>query len=308
MNRERATRVALLAYPPDVRERVGHEMTATLLDASAGSRTRFRREIAALDPRGRQRARPAHGGDRDAPGPGRRRLPGRRVADDARPEHAARADGRGVSRTRCSRRGRSSCSPSPSRSPSSATTGRRGRGAGLDGRALPVTARPSPGHGCAVVAVTLPSVVCFAVLVVAPRRRAPDPRRLGWLVVPVTLVATFGPAKDDQSPVLFAVVAVAAVLVVVYALATLTPIRASRSPPPSPSAPSRSARPPPACSRSSRRWSWPSPSCAFATFGARRRSDRSSVRRCPQRPAVRRGWQRAARRIASGPCSRTRPS
>ena len=79
-----------------------------------------------------------------------------------------------------------------------------------------------PGMAVAVAAATLPAVVCFATLAVAPRRRVPDPRRLGWLVVPVTLVATFGPAKDDQSPVLFAVVAVAALLVIVYALATLT--------------------------------------------------------------------------------------
>ena len=56
MIRERATRVALLAYPPDVRERVGDEMTATLLDASAGSRTRFAREVAALARAGVRRA------------------------------------------------------------------------------------------------------------------------------------------------------------------------------------------------------------------------------------------------------------
>ena len=48
MSREGATRVALLAYPRDVRERAGGEMTATLLDASAGSRTRFLRELAGL--------------------------------------------------------------------------------------------------------------------------------------------------------------------------------------------------------------------------------------------------------------------
>ena len=87
--RGRVARAALRAYPPDVRERLGGEMTATLLDASAGSRTRFAREVAAL----------AHGGmrlrGRRAAAAGARRVlaDGLCLAgvwvDDARPEHAA---------------------------------------------------------------------------------------------------------------------------------------------------------------------------------------------------------------------------
>ena len=73
----------------------------------------------------------------------------------------------------------------------------------------------------AVLAITLPSAACFLVLLVAPRRRAPDLRRLAWLIVPATLVAALGPPKYDQSPLLLAIVAIAALLVVLYAIATL---------------------------------------------------------------------------------------
>jgi amino acid transporter len=65
-------------------------------------------------------------------------------------------------------------------------------------------------------------VACFAVLALAPRRRPSDLRGLGWLVVPATLVATLGPPKYEQSPLLLAIVAIAAILVVVYAIAMLS--------------------------------------------------------------------------------------
>ena len=124
----------------------------------------------------------------------------------------------------------------------------------------------------------------------------------------MTLVATFGPPDYDQSPLLLALVAVAVVLVVVYALATLPtdPRIAIAGAVPfstitlgTPSAGLLALVAPVVLAIAVVR---------LRHLGARRRSDRSSVRRCPQRPAVRRGWQRAARRIASGPCSRTRPS
>jgi hypothetical protein len=40
--------------------------------------------------------------------------------------------------------------------------------------------------------------------------------------VPATLVIAFGPPKPDQSPLLLALVAIAVLIVVFYALATLT--------------------------------------------------------------------------------------
>ena len=43
-------------------------------------------------------------------------------------------------------------------------------------------------------------VICFCVLVLAPRRRAPDLRRLAWLLVPATLVATAGAAARRGLP------------------------------------------------------------------------------------------------------------
>ena len=58
-------------------------------------------------------------------------------------------------------------------------------------------------------------IVCFCVLVLAPRRRAPDLRRLAWLLVPATLVAAAGPPPGEASPLLVAGVLLAALLVVV---------------------------------------------------------------------------------------------
>lgn len=221
MNRERATRVALLAYPPDVREHVGHEMTATLLDASAGSRTRFLREIAALtragvNARGRRTAA----------------IGTRRVLADGVCLAAVWLMTLDLS-TLLSQRVRGF--EDPLLAPWSlvllavalvlALVG-YDRLAGVaalvwTAARFPLLLDHHPGMGALLVALTLPSVACFAVLVVAPRRRARDPRRLAWLLVPVTLVATLGPPDYDQSPLLLALVAVAVVLVVVYALATL---------------------------------------------------------------------------------------
>ena len=61
--------------------------------------------------------------------------------------------------------------------------------------------------------------LCFAVMVVAPRRRAPDARRLAWLLVPAALVAVFGPRGN---PLAVALVLVAVLLVAAFAVATLT--------------------------------------------------------------------------------------
>src|SRR4051812_39758835 len=50
--RERVAGLALCAYPPVARAARGEEMLGTLLDASAGSRSRFVRETVALVRRG----------------------------------------------------------------------------------------------------------------------------------------------------------------------------------------------------------------------------------------------------------------
>jgi hypothetical protein len=222
MSRERAARVALLAYPPHVRDELGAEMTATLLDASGGSSRRFARELADLVRLG-LRARAARTA---AAGPRRVIADGICVAgvwlmtldlstllsQVARGEH------------------------DPLLAPASlillgvalalALVGYdRLAGAGAllwTAARLPALLDHQPTMKLAIMAVSLPSVACFAVLVLAPRRRAPDLRGLGWLVVPATLVATLGPPKYEQSPLLLAIVAIATILVVVYAIAMLT--------------------------------------------------------------------------------------
>ena len=58
MSRARLARIALGAYPAPARASHGEEMLATLLDASAGSRRRFVREVADLVRLGLTCARP----------------------------------------------------------------------------------------------------------------------------------------------------------------------------------------------------------------------------------------------------------
>lgn len=62
-------------------------------------------------------------------------------------------------------------------------------------------------------------IVCFAVMIVAPRRRAPDVHRLAWLVVPAVLVIALGPR--DHNPILVAGVLLAAILTATLALSML---------------------------------------------------------------------------------------
>jgi hypothetical protein len=221
MSRERMLRAALLAYPAGVRERSGAEMAATALDAAAGSRIRFARESADLVRLG-LRAR-----GRETAAAGARRV----IADglclagvwimtlDLSTLLAQRV--RGLH--------------DPLLAPASlvllavalclALAG-RDRLAGIaalvwTAARLPALLADDAGPALAVLAVTVPSLVCFTLLVARPRRRAPDPRGLAWLIVPATLVAAFGPPSYEQSPLLLLAVAVAALLVALYGLATL---------------------------------------------------------------------------------------
>jgi hypothetical protein len=67
-------------------------------------------------------------------------------------------------------------------------------------------------------AVELLPALCFAALVLTPRERALDPRRLAWLLVPVVLIATFGPPPAEQSVLALALVATAIGLSAGYAM------------------------------------------------------------------------------------------
>jgi hypothetical protein len=219
--RERATRAALLTYPPDLRERVGPEMTATLLDASAGSRARFARELAGL---GRAGLR-VRGQRTTAAG-------ARRVLADALCLTGVWFMTLDLS-TLLAQRVRGF--EDPLLAPWSLVLLAAALALALVGydriagvaalvwtaTRFPILLDHRPGMAVVLLAVTLPSASCFAVLVFAPRRRAVDPRRLAWLVVPVTLAAAFGPKPYEQSPPLIALVTIATVLVIVYGLATL---------------------------------------------------------------------------------------
>jgi hypothetical protein len=222
MSRELATRVALLAYPPGVRDRIGAEMTGTLLDAAAGSRMRFAQElvgVARLGLRARAQATAAAGT--------------RRVIADGLCLAGVWLMTLDLS-TLLAQTARGMHDPllAP---PSVALLGvalalalvgydRLAGAAGIAWAAarFPALLDDRPGMALAVVVATLPSLICFTVLVVAPRKRARDPRRLAWLIVPATLILTLGPPKPDQSPLLLALVAVAVLIVVLYALAALS--------------------------------------------------------------------------------------
>jgi hypothetical protein len=220
--RERLTRAALLAYPDDVRAAIGAEMTATLLDASAGSRTRFVRELADLARLGlRSRAhRTAAAGPRRVIADGLCLAGVWLMTLDLSTLLAQTVRGM----------------HDPLLAPPSlillgvalalALAG-HDRLAGATALAwtaarLPALLGDRPGATLEVIAATLPSVTCFAVMALAPRRRTPEVRGLAWLIVPATLVLTFGPPPYDQPPLLVALVAITALLVVVYALAMLT--------------------------------------------------------------------------------------
>jgi hypothetical protein len=221
MSRDRAVQMALLTYPPQVRHELGAEMTATALEVAEGSRRRFGRELAGLVRLG-LRARATR-----TAGAGSRRVI---------------ADGLCLAgvwlmtldlSTLLSQTVRGM--QDPLLAPASlvllgialalALVGHdRVAGAAAlvwTAARLPALFDHHPTLKLAVLAVSLPSIVCFAVLVIAPRKRELDLRGLAWLVIPATLVATLGPPKYEQSPLLLAVVAVAAILVVVYAVAML---------------------------------------------------------------------------------------
>jgi hypothetical protein len=214
------TRAGSLAYPPEVWASLGAEMTDTLLDSSAGSRRRFTREIADLVQLG-LRTRAAR-----TAGAGATRLI---------------ADGFCLAAvwlmtldlsTLLAQRARGMQDPMLAW-PSIVLLGAvlalalvgygRVAGAGaLVWTALRIPALWEHHPGIGYLAPELLPVVCFLVLLLAPRQRAVDPRGLAWLIVPATLVATLGPSDGDQSPLLLAIVALASVLVVLFALAMLT--------------------------------------------------------------------------------------
>jgi hypothetical protein len=193
VNREGIAAIALLAYPPAVRAVRGDEMLATLLDASAGSGRRFAREVVDLV----------------------------RVGLRARATETARAGtGRLVADGLClaavwvmtldlstllAQRYRGMHDPLLAWASIALLAGLLAlaligfdRLAGVG--ALAWTALRMPHLGPFAPEV-LP-VVCFAVMLLAPRRRPMDVRRLAWLLVALAalLVVAFAVALLPTDP------------------------------------------------------------------------------------------------------------
>ena len=219
MTRDRVAQIAVWAYPQARRASRGDEMVATLLDACGDSRRRFVREIVDLVRLG-LRARATQVA---------RAGPARLVADGfclagiwlmtadlvtlvswrSRGIHGPLVDWPSIGLL---------CAAL-----AIALIGvDRLAGAGAlvwTALRLPHLIDQHPGLGGLVVEA-LP-VICFAVMVLAPRRRAADPYRLAWLAAPIALVATFGPPADERSPILLATAALAAIAAAAFALAML---------------------------------------------------------------------------------------
>ena len=219
MSRERIAGLALLSYPAAARDARGEEMLATLHDVSAGSGRDFAREIANLVRLG-LRARGSQTASAGA----------RRIVADGLCLAAVWLMTLDVS-TLLSQRARGMHDPLLS-APSIALLAGvlalaligydRLAGAGaLVWTALRLPALWDHHAGLVNLAPEVLPIVCFCVLVLAPRRRAADPRRLAWLLVPATLVAAAGPPPGEASPLLVAGVLLAALLVAAAAVALL---------------------------------------------------------------------------------------
>ena len=205
MTRDGVTCMALTAYPRELRDARGEEMRATLLDATDGRRVwRFAREILDLVRAG-LRVRAVHTA---------RVGPARLVADGAclaavwiLTLDLATLLGQRV-------RGEQDALLAPWSIALLAVvlaTALVGfdRVGGVGALVWTATRTPALLHDISVsdaLSAMVVPVVCFAVLIVAPRRRPPDARRLAWLVLPVALAAVLGPPPWEQNGLLVAVV------------------------------------------------------------------------------------------------------
>ena len=204
MSRERIAGLALLSYPADAREARGEEMLATLHDVSAGSRRGFAREIADLV-----------------------RLGLRRRATSTASVGARRLIADGLCLAAVWLMNDPLLAPAPLALLVAAlalaliSRDRLAGAAALAWTALRMPSLWDHHPGIVNLAPELLPILCFCVMVLAPRRRATDLRRLGWLIVPATLVLTLAPPNGERSPLLLAYVLLGAVLVTAFALAML---------------------------------------------------------------------------------------
>jgi hypothetical protein len=218
MTRADAARIALLAYPSPARAARGGEMVATLLDVSAGSRRRFVAELIDL----------ARAGLRDRAALTARAGAPRLVADGLCLAAVWVATLDLV--TLLAQRARGMHGPLlvwPSIALLAAALAlaligldRLAGAAGLLWSALRLPELLHLHPGLAGLAPEVLPLVCFTVLLLAPRRRSPDLERLAWLLVPVGLLTLFGPGIGN-SPILMGAVLLGVLLVVAFAVALL---------------------------------------------------------------------------------------
>jgi hypothetical protein len=219
MSRERIAGLALLAYPAAARTARGEEMLATLHDVSAGSRRGFAREIADLVRLGLRTRATA------TASVGARRL----IADGLCLAAVWLMTLDAV--TVLVQRARGLHDPLLAAAPlallaAALAVALVGHDRVAGAAALVWTALRLPSlwdhhPGIVNLAPEAVPIVCFCVMVLAPRRRTTDLRRLGWLIVPATLVLTLAPPNGERSPLLLAYVALGAILVTAFAVAML---------------------------------------------------------------------------------------
>jgi hypothetical protein len=218
VTREDATRVALLSFPRPVRAARGDEMLATLLDASAGSRRRFIGELVDLVKVGLS--------DRAAQTAS---VGARRLVADGLCLAAIWLLTLDLS-TLLAQRSRAMHDPLlawPSIALLAAVLAlaligleRLAGAAAVLWTALRLPELTDLHPGLAGLAPEVLPVVCFLVLTLAPRRRAPDLQRLAWLLVPLGLVTLSGPGIGD-SPMLFGAVLLGVCVIVASAVTML---------------------------------------------------------------------------------------
>ena len=219
MSRERIAELALLSYPAAARAARGEEMLATLHDVSADSRRGFAREIADLVRLGLRTRATATAS-----------VGVRRLLADGLCLAAVWLMTLGVS-TLLVQRARGLHDPLLAAAPLALLAAalavaligydRVAGAAALLWTALRLPSLWDHHPGIVNLAPEVLPIVCFCVMVLAPRRRTADLRRLGWLIVPATLVLTLAPPNGERSPLLLAYVALGAILVTTFAVAML---------------------------------------------------------------------------------------
>jgi hypothetical protein len=219
MTREGAARIALWAYPPTARAATGEEIVSTLLDVGAGSRRRFAREIVDLARLG-LRARAAQ-----SSAAGARRL----IADglclaaiwiltlDLSTLGAQRL--RGMHDPLLG-------APSIALLAATLALGLVGLDRVAGAGALAWTALRLPDlldrhPGLTGLAPEVLPILCLVALLVVPRRRDLDLRRLAWLAVPAGLIVALGPRAATENPALVLAILAGVAGAVAFALAML---------------------------------------------------------------------------------------